>query len=177
MNEWILSSDNQPCPGVIPSDLRGESSPQLVEHTSNGEVQLFLMNDLGVPVSGFSQLMFEVKACANAYLVLSERSSFANDKGNYFMIMLGASKNRINGIKDSCFKCSTFHAHPVKTTLDCDTFKPFFVTWDNTGSIKVGDDLNKEVFLHHQSEKNFSLNFLNVMSRKEVANWKFRIGK
>ncbi|XP_067685338.1 fat-like cadherin-related tumor suppressor homolog [Haliotis asinina] len=92
--------------------------------------------------------------------------------------MLGAlRKRRMNGIKDSCFKCSTFHATAVKTTMNCTGFKSYFIKWDNRGYIEVGDgtDITKDKFLHYQSTTKISVNILNVMSQKANVTWRFRV--
>ena len=136
------------------------------------------MNDDGVPISGYTHLLFEVKACSNLFVILSEKSLFLN--GNFILTLLGSNQDRrLNGIKDSCIKCSTMSTHVQKTTLDCNAFKPFFVSWDNRGAFSVGTglDITKQPFLEYRTKKKFSFNFLSVNSLKGNATWRFRVGE
>ncbi|XP_056004596.1 C3 and PZP-like alpha-2-macroglobulin domain-containing protein 8 [Ostrea edulis] len=90
------------------------------------------IEDLNAYIRQYNHVIFDVKACNDAHVILSEQHS---DVNNSYEIVIGGWGNTKSVIR-TCKQCqprTSFIGNP----LSCDSFKSFWISWEN-GAIRVG---------------------------------------
>ncbi|XP_071102907.1 protocadherin gamma-A1-like [Haliotis cracherodii] len=136
-----------------------------IEVTTSKSGSFSLANEKGVTVADRNSILFTVKACSDAVIVLSDIASISDNQGNYFLLMIGKSGNS-SQVMDSCFTCPRTKVVPGKF-VDCNVAKPFWLHWDGTGLFEFGKGrvIGRETSLTMNGRKGtYMTNFLQITS-------------
>lgn len=133
-----------------------------------------LTSEVGVSPLGKKSYVFKVMACGSAIIALSNIVGISNKAGRYFMIYLGRKHNTQTDILDSCFGC-TPKTHRMKPVLNCTSFKPFWISWDGTASVRLGEGntIGENLLVEYTTDRPFPVMFLLVTTLSIPTRWKF----
>ncbi|XP_062616866.1 C3 and PZP-like alpha-2-macroglobulin domain-containing protein 8, partial [Saccostrea cucullata] len=116
------------------------------------------------------RIKFEVMGCNDAHLILSESRT---DSVNAYEIVIGGWKNNQSVIRID--KQGQAMANASHSPLSCNTFKPFWVSWEN-GTIETGEgkEIGNGKFMKWTDPKPHTVNFIGISSwHTAEAHWKF----
>lgn len=115
-----------------------------------------------IDLSQREQLLLQVKACKDVYVVLREKEG-----GEEAAIGIGISENSDLTVKP-CHQCAEQYG-ASSAYLDCKAFKPFWVTWAGLAvTIGHGHDAGMQEIVLSTSFETYKVNFLVL---KGVADW------
>ncbi|XP_046556847.1 uncharacterized protein LOC124266073 [Haliotis rubra] len=120
-----------------------------------------------IDISQKESLLLQVRGCTDLYVVLREKEG-----GEEAAIGIGINSN--NGlIMKPCITCTAQYG-AASAYLDCEAFKPFWVTWAGmTVKIGRGHDVGMQEILSTTSTKAYRINLLRLAG---VANWIIETG-
>ena len=147
----------------------------MVSIITTGKGDLQYLNDFRFDVSGSRSLVFDVKICSDATIVLHETHAYYH---NAFEVVIGGGANSWSSISGKCRGCPT-QTTKKERLLDCDVFKTFWLSWMNPLTIKVGVGgvVGSDTRLVYKAEVNIPINYLYVTSSNYYQGyWKIEIG-
>ncbi|XP_046561080.1 protocadherin-like wing polarity protein stan [Haliotis rubra] len=148
-----------------------------IQAETDSQHKIVAMNERGLPITGQNSLIFQIKACSNAYFVLSEKYRFSKPDQRFFLVILGATAtSSVNGIRDSCLRsCDKPSAKKVGQWLHCSTFRTFWLAWDEHGGLGLGSGAValRNSLMKLRSPRPFPLNFLFLWGQDNAPQFVF----
>ncbi|XP_041372466.1 protocadherin beta-9-like [Gigantopelta aegis] len=145
-----------------------------VTQNTTGDLARYYLNDLGIEVTRYGHLVFELKACQDAFIFLDETKSHVN----YYQIVLGASGNTWCGLRDRCDGCAS-KVSANGAFLNCSSYVPFWLTWDDQGKVLFGQGGNPGddvIFTFTDTTTGFEIHYLSVSSYyDQTGSWNLLI--
>lgn len=134
------------------------------------------MADQGLSVTGKTSITFEVMACNDAHIALSETKG--DDSHNTYEIVIGGwadSQSVIRTFKQGPHMDTAAHQnHPV----DCHKYMPFWISWAN-GVITVGkgNTVGQNTFMTWKDPHPHPVNYVAFATGfGSTGKWKFPLG-
>lgn len=132
------------------------------------------IEDLNAYIRQYNNVIFDVKACNDAHVILSEQHS---DVINSYEIVIGGWGNTKSVIR-TCKQCqprTSFIGNP----LSCDSFKSFWISWEN-GAIRVGRGhiIGHGEFMKWTDPSSHLVNYVGISTwRGSSTEWKIPTGR
>lgn len=134
------------------------------------------LHDMGVDVTGHTSLTFQVKACNDAHIALSQDKGV--DSRNTYEVVIGGWSGRRSVIRD-CKQCAYKARSNKRQTVNCKTYLPFWIGWEN-GIIRVGTGnvVGNGQFMMWNDAGPHDVNYVAVSTGfGSNGDWKFNVGK
>ncbi|XP_046341389.2 protocadherin Fat 1-like [Haliotis rufescens] len=148
-----------------------------IQAETDTQHRIITMNERGVPITGKNSLVFQIKACSDAYFILSEKHRFNKPDERFFLVILGATPNaNVNGIRDSCLKsCNKPSTKSTGRWLYCSTFRTFWLAWDGNGGLGLGSgpQVLRNPLMKLRTPRPFLINFLTLWGQANRVEWRF----
>lgn len=135
------------------------------------------VHDMGVDITGHTSITFQVMACNDAHIALSQSKGV--DTNNTYEIVIGGWSDQRSVIRD-CKQCAhmdtTYNmAHPI----DCNKYLPFWISWaNNIIRVGTGSIVGKSQFMMWNDTAPHDVNYVAVATAwGSPGHWQFNVGK
>lgn len=120
---------------LLANYLKQHYNESSIHVTTANDYHYHYLHDLGMDVTGHTSFTFNVKACHDAHIALSQDKGV--DSRNTYEIVIGGWSDQQSVIRD-CKQCAHMDTqNRIPHPLSCSQYRPFWVSWANN-IIRVG---------------------------------------
>jgi hypothetical protein len=120
---------------TIYTDDSGQVNSRKTQHVDKYCTQLY---NYGVIPTEERSLKFQIKACKQAYILLSATRDLVSP--DYYELVIGGYANRRIIIRRIYGKHRYLTQVDIDAPLSCNEFRPFVVNWSTSGNIQIATD-------------------------------------
>jgi hypothetical protein len=120
---------------TIDTDDSGKVNSQKTQHVDKYYTQLY---NYGVIPTEEKSLKFHIKACKNAYVLLSATVDLVSP--DYYEVVIGGYDNSRMIIRRKYGIHGYLAEVYIDAPLSCNEFRPFVVNWSTSGNIQIATD-------------------------------------
>ncbi|OWF48285.1 C3 and PZP-like alpha-2-macroglobulin domain-containing protein 8 [Mizuhopecten yessoensis] len=146
------------------------------QFSTRNDYHYHYLHDSGLDVTGHTSFTFQVKACHDAHIALSQDKGV--DTKNTYEIVIGGWGDQQSVIRD-CKQCAQMDVeNHMPHPLSCTQYRPFWISWaNNIIRVGQGDIVGKSQFMMWNDTSPHDVNYVAVATGfGSSGDWQITVG-